>query len=284
MAPRLWRFHLLFEGARNGWRTSALVAGIVGVIAAAGFVVWELRHPNPMLDIRKFGNRAFAGANLAVLLFFLAAFGSICYVTRHLQFVLGDDALETGVRLLPLAGAVFVGSAITGVLTPRLGLRAMVVAGMMLGILALVVPIRVDAESGYAAFAWPLVLLGLAIGLSVSPATDTIMDAFPEEGIRRCGVPLHRGPSGCCCGPACFRCRVRFLLAVGDLLVAWRLLVAAEIALAALGSGTGDRTFYEGKVAVASFFAKTVPPGLGADWAVISDIDATAMELDDAAL
>ncbi|WP_433622024.1 MFS transporter [Nocardia sp. CA-120079] len=134
-----------------------------------------------MLDVRKFGDRAFAGANLAVLLFFLAAFGSIYYVTQHLQFVLGYDALDTGVRLLPLAGAVFVGSAITGVLTPRLGLRTMVVAGMLLGILALVVLTRVDAESGYGAFAWPLVLLGLAIGLSVSPATDTIMDAFPER-------------------------------------------------------------------------------------------------------
>ncbi|MFI7665616.1 acyl-CoA dehydrogenase [Nocardia sp. NPDC049526] len=77
---------------------------------------------------------------------------------------------------------------------------------------------------------------------------------------------------------------VRFLLAVGDLLVAWRLLVAAEIALAALDSGAGDRSFYEGKIAVASYFAKTVLPGLGADWAVISDIDAAAMELDDAAL
>ena len=35
---------------------------------------------------------------------------------------------------------------------------------------------------------------------------------------------------------------------------------------------------------LASFFAKTVLPGLGADWAVVSDIDTTAMELDDAAL
>ncbi|MEV5836950.1 MFS transporter [Nocardia sp. NPDC052112] len=173
--------YMIIEGPRNSWHTSAVVAGIVGAIAAAGFISWELRHPNPMLDVRKFGNRAFAGANLAVLLFFLAAFGSIYYVTQHLQFVLGYDALETGVRLLPLAGAVFVGSAITGVLTPRLGLRAMVVAGMLLGIVALVVLTRVDAESGYAAFAWPLVLMGLAIGLSVSPATDTIMDAFPER-------------------------------------------------------------------------------------------------------
>ncbi|MET9286702.1 MFS transporter [Nocardia beijingensis] len=173
--------YMIIEGPRNGWHTSAVLAGVVAAFAAAGFVAWELRHPNPMLDIRKFRDRAFAGANLAVLLFFLAAFGAIYYVTQHLQFVLGYDALATGVRLLPLAGAVFAGSAITGVLRPRLGLRTMVVAGMLLGVLALVALIRVDADSGYAAFAGPLVLMGLAIGLSVSPATDTIMDAFPER-------------------------------------------------------------------------------------------------------
>ncbi|MFE5286017.1 MFS transporter [Nocardia sp. NPDC056611] len=173
--------YMIIEGPRNGWHASAVSAGILAVLAAAAFVAWELRHPNPMLDVRKFRDRSFAGANLAVLLFFLAAFGAIYYITQHLQFVLGYDALATGVRLLPLAAAVFVGSAITGVLTPKLGLRAMVVAGMAVGTAALVILIRVDAESGYANFAWPLMLLGLAIGLSVSPATDTIMDAFPER-------------------------------------------------------------------------------------------------------
>ncbi|MBF6475330.1 MFS transporter [Nocardia abscessus] len=173
--------YMIIEGPRNGWHISAVIAGVLAALATVAFIVWELRHPNPMLDIRKFGDRAFAGANLAVLLFFLAAFGAIYYITQHLQFVLGYDPLDTGVRLLPLAGAVFVGSAITGVMTPRLGLRTMVVAGMLLGILALAALTPVDAESGYAAFAGPLVLMGLAIGLSVSPATDTIMDAFPER-------------------------------------------------------------------------------------------------------
>ncbi|WP_040780382.1 MFS transporter [Nocardia pneumoniae] len=173
--------YMIIEGPRNGWHTSAVLAGILAAVATAAFIAWELRHPNPMLDIRKFRDRAFAGANLAVLLFFLAAFGSIYYVTQHLQFVLEYDALATGVRLLPLAGAVFAGSAITGVLTPRLGLRTMVVAGMAVGTLALVMLTQVDTESGYGTFVWPLILLGLAIGLSVSPATDTIMDAFPER-------------------------------------------------------------------------------------------------------
>ncbi|MGW4718391.1 acyl-CoA dehydrogenase, partial [Nocardia sp. NPDC004260] len=78
---------------------------------------------------------------------------------------------------------------------------------------------------------------------------------------------------------------VRFLLAVGDLLIAWRLIVAAEIAAAALDAepGGGDRAFYAGKIAVASFFAKTVLPHLSAEWSVISDVDISVMDLDEAA-
>ena len=68
--------------------------------------------------MRRFAQRRFAGSNLAVALFFLAVFGAFYYLTQHLQFVLGYDALDTGVRMLPLAGAVFVGSALTGYLTP----------------------------------------------------------------------------------------------------------------------------------------------------------------------
>ncbi|QIS16758.1 MFS transporter [Nocardia arthritidis] len=173
--------YAIIEGPRNGWHLPVLGACLVAVLALAGFVGWELHHPNPMLDIRRFRDRAFAGANLAVLLFFLSAFGAIYYVAQHLQFVLGLDPLATGLRLLPLAGAVFAGAALTGVLAPRLGLRTVVVGGMLLGVAALASMIAVDARSGYGSFVTPLILLGLAVGLSVSPCTDTIMGAFPER-------------------------------------------------------------------------------------------------------
>ncbi|MFC9472427.1 acyl-CoA dehydrogenase [Nocardia sp. NPDC056952] len=76
---------------------------------------------------------------------------------------------------------------------------------------------------------------------------------------------------------------VRFLLAVGDLLVAWRLIVAADIALAALGTedGLDEAEFYQGKVAVASFFATTVLPHLTAERAVVSSTDLAVMRLDE---
>ncbi|MBF6316013.1 acyl-CoA dehydrogenase [Nocardia cyriacigeorgica] len=78
---------------------------------------------------------------------------------------------------------------------------------------------------------------------------------------------------------------VRFLLAVGDLLIGWRLLVQAEIAAAALAGEVNekDRAFYAGKVGVATFFARNVLPTLTAVKNVIGSLDTDIMALDEAA-
>jgi alkylation response protein AidB-like acyl-CoA dehydrogenase len=74
---------------------------------------------------------------------------------------------------------------------------------------------------------------------------------------------------------------VPFLLAVGDLLIGWRLLVQAEIALDALDGEVSDRdrAFYAGKVAAANFFAKTVLPRLTSDRKIIEGVDLAVMDL-----
>ncbi|MGW1891054.1 MFS transporter [Streptomyces sp. NPDC002004] len=172
--------YMIIEGPHFGWGTKAVTAAVVAGAGLVLFVLWELRHPRPVLDVRRFAHRRFAGSNLAVALFFLAVFGAFYYLTQHLQFVLGYDPLQTGVRMLPLAGAVFVGSALTGYLTPRIGMKITVTAGMAGGTAALALLIRVDAGSAYGDLVLPLVVLGLAIGLALSPCTDAIMGAFPD--------------------------------------------------------------------------------------------------------
>jgi hypothetical protein len=74
---------------------------------------------------------------------------------------------------------------------------------------------------------------------------------------------------------------VRFLLAVGDLLIGWLLLWHAEVALDALDGEVSDRDrgFYAGKVAVANFFAKSVLPRLGAERKIVEAVDLGAMDL-----
>ncbi|MDX3228395.1 MFS transporter [Streptomyces sp. ME19-01-6] len=169
------------EGPHFGWGAGPITAAVVAGIGLVAFVAWELRHPNPMLDVRKFTLRPFTGSMIAVLFFFFGTFGAIYYSTQYLQFVLGYGPLETGVRLLPLAGAVLVGATVTGRLTPKLGVKSMVVTGMVIGTVGVFLLTQVDKGSTYADFLAPMMMLGFAIGLSVSPATDTIMGTFPES-------------------------------------------------------------------------------------------------------
>jgi EmrB/QacA subfamily drug resistance transporter len=173
--------YAIIEGPHFGWDAGPVTAAVVAAIGVPAFVAWELRHPHPMLDVRKFAQRSFSGSMLAVLFFFFGTFGAIYYATQFLQFVLGYDALETGVRLLPLAGAVFLGAVVTGRLTPKLGMKPMVVTGMVLGTVGVLLLTQVDKASTYGDFLPTMMLLGFAIGLSVSPATDTIMGSFPEN-------------------------------------------------------------------------------------------------------
>ncbi|MGW4716612.1 acyl-CoA dehydrogenase [Nocardia sp. NPDC004260] len=77
---------------------------------------------------------------------------------------------------------------------------------------------------------------------------------------------------------------VRYLLAVGDLLIGWQLLYHAEIALRAFPTADNeDRYFYEGKVAIASFFAKNVLPALTSTRSILAEMDLDLMKLDEAA-
>ncbi len=78
---------------------------------------------------------------------------------------------------------------------------------------------------------------------------------------------------------------VRLLMSVGDLLVGWQLLKHAEVAIGKLDAGASakDVPFYEGKIAVASFFAKSVLPELTARRAIVEAADNALMELDEAA-
>jgi alkylation response protein AidB-like acyl-CoA dehydrogenase len=74
----------------------------------------------------------------------------------------------------------------------------------------------------------------------------------------------------------------RLLLCAGDLVVGWLLLRQAEIAKAALDAGTAsvkDQRFYEGKLAAASFFARTVLPKIAAERQIAEATDNSLMDV-----
>jgi alkylation response protein AidB-like acyl-CoA dehydrogenase len=78
---------------------------------------------------------------------------------------------------------------------------------------------------------------------------------------------------------------VRLLHAAGDLLIGWLLQRQAEVAIGKLDAGASakDKPFYEGKIAVASFFARNVLPELSAGRKIVENADNSIMDLDESA-
>jgi hypothetical protein len=72
-------------------------------------------------------------------------------------------------------------------------------------------------------------------------------------------------------------------MVLGDIVCSWLLLRQAEVALDKLGGDVSakDRAFYEGKVAAAQFFARTVLPKVTAERAIADATDLSLMDLPD---
>jgi hypothetical protein len=105
-------------------------------------------------------------------------FGSIFLLTQHLQFVLGYTPLQAGIRLMPVA-TLIVAAALSSRLTDRFGTKIVVVSGLVIVSIALFLLTTLSVTSGYLPVALSIAILGLGMGTTMAPATDSIMGSLP---------------------------------------------------------------------------------------------------------
>lgn len=172
----------VIEAPTRGWADPVTLGGIgLGLVILAGFVLFELRHANPLLDPRLFRNHHFAAGSLSIMLQFFVFFGFIFVMMQYLQLVRGDSALMAATSMLPMALTMVPVSRATPRLVARFGFRRPWVAGLVgvaggMGVLSLL-----DASSPYWLIATGLVPLGAGMGLAMTPATTSITDALPPS-------------------------------------------------------------------------------------------------------
>jgi EmrB/QacA subfamily drug resistance transporter len=170
----------IIQAPDSGWTDPAILGAFAAaVIALAAFALWEMRTAHPMLDVRLFRNPRFSAASGAVTLSFFAMFGAIFFLTQYLQLVLGFSPFEAGLRVLPVAAGIMVASPLSARLAAGVGAKAVVAAGLALIGSGLLVMTGFEVDSGYGIIAISYVMLGMGIGLAMTPATDSIMGSLP---------------------------------------------------------------------------------------------------------
>jgi EmrB/QacA subfamily drug resistance transporter len=170
----------IIEAPSAGWGSPRSIAGFVGAAAlGAVFVLVERRTANPMLDVRLFRVPAFSAASVAVTVSFFALFGFIFLITQYFQFIRQYGALSSGVRILPVAASIAVGSILGAALASRLGTRVVVCTGLLLFGLAFGW-IGISATyQPYFHIALQMIVMGFGLGLTSTPATESILSVLP---------------------------------------------------------------------------------------------------------
>jgi EmrB/QacA subfamily drug resistance transporter len=174
--------YTIIEAPNVGWTNWHTIAGFaVAAVVLTAFALWELRTPHPMLDVSVFFNRRFSGGSLAITAGFLTLFGFIFVITQYFQFIKAYGAFETGVRLLPVAVSIAVGSVLGPRIVERIGTTAVVAGGLAIFAAGLGWASTVDASTPYLEIAAQMVLLGGGLGLTFSPATESIMGSLSAD-------------------------------------------------------------------------------------------------------
>jgi EmrB/QacA subfamily drug resistance transporter len=179
--------YTVIEAPNRGWASSATLLGFAGsALLLAMFIVSERRSAEPMLDVRLFKDMRFSAASFAVTASFFTLLGFIFLITQYFQFIRSYSALSAGVHLLPVAGAVAVGSVLGTRLAVLIGTKTIVTAG--LGLQAAFYfwgAGTLSPQLSYGVIAAQMVVFGLGMGLTSAPATDSIMGAVAAD---RAGV------------------------------------------------------------------------------------------------
>jgi EmrB/QacA subfamily drug resistance transporter len=171
----------IIEGPRHGWG-SPWIAGLFAASAAAlaGFVRYELRRADPLIDPRFFRSVPFAGVTATAICGFGALAGFLFLNTLYLQEARGLSALEAGLWTLPMPAAAAAVAPLSGRLTGTRGTRVpLVVAGtaMVAGAAWLA---TVDAATPAAALVAAYVAFGVGFGMLNPPITTTAVAGMPR--------------------------------------------------------------------------------------------------------
>ncbi|SFP72219.1 DHA2 family efflux MFS transporter permease subunit [Amycolatopsis rubida] len=172
-------YGLAETGVVAGWDTAAVVTLLVGLAALAGFVRQALRAKRPLLDLRLYGNRAFAAASVAQFALGAANFGGMILMPLYFQTVRGESVVLAGLLLAPTG----LGALLAAPLTDRWGAGSTAFAGTAVLAISTVPFVFLTATTPYLLLCLVMVFRGVGFGLSIIPAMTAAYRALPPEKI-----------------------------------------------------------------------------------------------------
>jgi MFS family permease len=184
-----------YGNSAMGWGNPFVLACLIGgTLALFAFIYVEQHVREPMFRLELFKIRMFSAGNIAGFLASLARGGLNLMIIIWLQgiwlplhgYTFEDTPLWAGIYMLPLTIGFMIMGPISGYLSDRYGARIFSTAGMVITAVGFTGLLLVPTNFIYVSFALAILVIGMGMGMFVSPNTTAIMNSVPAE---------HRGAS-----------------------------------------------------------------------------------------
>jgi len=171
------------ESAGSLTASSVLIPVLAGLGLLALFVIRSRRTRYPLLDIELFANPAFRAASIVTFCLGAALFGAMILMPLYFQTVRGEDAIQTGLLLIPQGIGGGLGMFASGRATERLGAgRTSLIGGLILA--AATIPfVLVTATTPFAIIGIAMLVRGVGVGLAIMPAMTAAFSVLSREQV-----------------------------------------------------------------------------------------------------
>jgi EmrB/QacA subfamily drug resistance transporter len=163
--------------------SSVLVPVLAGLALLVLFVVRSRRIERPLLDLGLFVNPAFRAASLVTFCLGAALFGAMILMPLYFQTVRGEDAIITGLLLIPQGIGGGLGMLLSGRFTERLGAgRTSLLGGVILAV-ATIPFVLVTATTPFPVIGAAMLARGVGVGLAIMPAMTAAFSVLSPEQV-----------------------------------------------------------------------------------------------------
>jgi EmrB/QacA subfamily drug resistance transporter len=172
----------LNQGHAWGWTSPAIITLLVAAsVLLIVFLRVEARRASPMLDLSLFQSRTFSASTASALLNYACVYAVLFVLPFLLIQGRGLGTQQAGLVLTAQPIVMAVVAPISGALSDRIGSRGLATVGMLLLAAGLVCLAMLVTNGTLVSIAAALALIGLGVGVFVSPNNSALMGAAPRH-------------------------------------------------------------------------------------------------------
>lgn len=174
---------VLDRGERADWFEATWVWMLSGgsVAALIALIVWELRAPEPIVNLRLLRNRTFAVGTVLHTVLGFVLYSSIMLQPLYAQTLMGYDAISAGWTMAPGGIGTLIMMPLVGLLMNRVDARWFMLIGMTVNAYGVVMMSHFTLDSSIWQLIWPRVVWGIGMGLFFVPLSTAAIGAMPKE-------------------------------------------------------------------------------------------------------